>query len=249
MNKYPQIFANNGPLVSSQYWSDADRTDTEVYFHHYQKAEIMMTVGSSWYGGDFMEFGSGDLNTFRDFLTAYNICGMTRQYPDVKFFAFDIFGKLEEDVGDLKTYFDPYTVRGDSLPWHQTLLNNHGLYVDKCQLVQGLFHNTLTKGFKEAWRSDKVASIDYSETALHLPSEYRNSATRQIGFASLDCNVPSSYKTVFEYMQSPEVMAMWRQFKQALFVKRNMKAVYIRNAGGFGSLYRLYPVVEGNLAL
>src|SRR5271154_2701965 len=94
MNKYNQIFKDNGPLISSRYWSDADRTETEVFFHHKDKAEVMMCVASSWHGGDFMEFGSHDLNTFRDFLTAYNICGMTRNYEDVRFYAFDAFGKF-----------------------------------------------------------------------------------------------------------------------------------------------------------
>ncbi len=260
MNKYPQIFANNGPFVSSQYWDDSDRIDTEVYFHHKEKAEIMLCIASSWYGGDFMEFGSGDLNTFRDFLTAYNICGMTRAYPDVKFFAFDIFGKLEEDAGDLKIYFDPYTKRGDTLLWHQNLLNKHGLYLDKCQLVQGLFKNTLTKEFKEKWRNDKVAGVDYSETALHLAPEHRNSKTREIGFASIDCNVWSSYKTVFEFifdmlapnsyiyldegLQSPEVIEGFKKFTTMLRIKRNLNCIYIRNAGGFGALYRVYPIVD-----
>lgn len=265
MNKYPQIHANNGPFVSSQHWSDADRTDTEVFYHHKDKAEIMMAVASSWYGGDFMEFGSGDLNTFRDFLTAYNICGMTRMYPDVKFYAFDVFGKLEEDVGDLKDYFAPYTKRGDTLGLHQGYLMQHGLYLDKCHLVQGLFKNTLTQEFKDKWRNDKVAGVDYSETALHLAPEHRNSDKRQIGFASIDCNVASSYKTVFEFifdmmapnsyvymdegLQSPEVLAMWNEFVTALMIKRNMSAVYVRNAGGFGSLYRLFPIVDGKLDL
>lgn len=265
MNKYPQIFASNGPFVSSNAWSDNDRTDTEVYFHHYQKAEIMMTVASSWYGGDMMEFGSGDLNTFRDFLTAYNICGMTRAYPDVKFFAFDIFGKLEKDAGELTDYFAPYTKNGDSLRWHQNLLNNHGLYVDQCQLIQGLFSDTLTQELKEKWRNDKISGIDYSKTALHLAPEHRNSDMRQLGFASIDCNIGSSYKTVFEWifdmlapnsyvymdegLQSPEVLAMWSQFKKALRTKRNIGTAYIRNAGGFGSLWRLYPIVEGTLDL
>jgi hypothetical protein len=265
MNKWNQIHADNGPFVSSQYWSDTDRLDTEVHYHHREKSDVMMAVCSSWYGGDFMEFGSGDLNTFRDFLTAYNICGMTRQYPDVKFYAFDVFGKLEEDVGELKAYFDPYTKRGDTLLWHQSLLNNHGLYVDKCRLVQGLFKNTLTEEFKENWRNNKVAGIDYSKTALHLPPEYRNSDKRQIGFASIDCNIPSSYKVVFEWLfdalapnsyvymdeglQSPEVLAMWRQFLIALIIRRNVGVQYIRNAGGFGSLWRLYPIMPEGLDL
>ena len=165
----------------------------------------------------------------------------------------------------MKQYFEPYVKRGDTLMWHQNMLNAHGLYVDKCQLVQGLFKNTLTKEFKDKWRSDKVASIDYSETALHLPAEYRNSPTRQIGFASLDCNVPSSYKTVFEWifdmmaensyiymdegLQSPEVLQMWKQFQSALYNHRGIDTCYIRNAGGFGSLWRLYPRVDGVLDL
>lgn len=263
MNKFPQIFANNGPFVSSQHWSDADRTETEVYFHHKEKAEIMMCVASSWYGGDFMEFGSGDLNTFRDFLTAYNICGMTRQYPDVRFYAFDIFGKLEKDVGELKEYFSPYVERGDTLLWHQNLLNKHGLYLDKCHLIQGLFKNTLTKDFKEKWQNDKAIGIDYSQTALHLSPEYRNPTKRQIGFASIDCNILSSYKIVFEWIfdimapnsyiymdegiQSAEVMCMWTKFVICLQIKRRMYAQYIRNSGGFGALYRLYPVSHQSL--
>ena len=200
MNKYPQIHANNGPFVSSQYWSDIDRTDTEVYFHHKEKSEVMMTVASSWYGGDFMEFGSHDLNTFRDFLTAYNICGMTRAYSDVQFWGFDVFGKLEEDVGDLKLYFEPYSKQGDRLPHHYSLIQQHGLYIDKCNLVQGLFKNTLTAELKEKWQNDKIIIEDHSETALHLAAEHRNSAKRQIGFASIDCNIGSSYKTVFEWL-------------------------------------------------
>lgn len=263
MNKFPQIHANNGPFVSSQHWSDSDRTDSEVFFHHKEKAEVMMTVASSWYSGDFMEFGSHDLNTFRDFLTAYNICGMTRQYPDVKFYGFDIFGKLEEDAGDLKLYFSPYSNQGDRLEHHQGLLAKHGLYVDKCHLVQGLFKNTLTQEFKDKWRNDKSVGIDYSETALHLAPEHRNPKQREIGFASLDCNVSTSYKTVFEWifdalasnsyiymdegLQSSEVLSMWMQFRKALHIKRNIGSVYIRNAGGFGSLWRLYPIVESTL--
>lgn len=265
MNKIGQLFKINGPLESSQYWSDQDRQDTEVYFHHAAKGEVMLTIASSWYGGDMCEFGSGDLNTFRDFLTSYNICGMTRAYPDVKFYAFDVFGKLEEDIGEHAAYFDPYTKNGDRLSWHQDLLNSHGLYLDKCQLVQGLFKNTLTKEFKEKWRNDKIAGVDYSETALHLPAEFRNSDKRQIGFASLDCNIPSSYKTVFEWifdamapnsyiymdegLQSAEVLSMWKQFTTALREKRNIDVAYIRNAAGFGSLWRLYPIVEAPLSL
>lgn len=265
MNKYGQIFKHTGAFESSQHWNDFDRTDTEVFFHHSQKAEVMMTAASSWYGGDFFEFGSHDLNMFRDMLTAYNVCGMTRMYEDVQFWAFDIFGKLEKDAGDLKLYFEPYSKQGDKLEHHNNLVKQHGLYVDKCRLVQGLFADTLTPELKEIWRNDKTAGVDYSETALHLAHEHRNSEKRQIGFASIDCNIGSSYKTVFEWifsemapnsyiymdegLQSAEVLAQWKQFQTALYMKRNIGTAYVRNAGGFGSLWRLYPIVESKLDL
>ena len=263
MNKMGQLFANNGPFVSSQHWSNADRDDTEIFFHHSQKAECMLTACTSWYGGDFMEFGSHDLNTMRDFLTAYDICGMTRAYPDVQFWGFDIFGKLDKDIGGHAKYFEPYSKQGDKLAYHQQLIAGHGIHIDKCHLVQGLFEDTLTPERKELWRTDKSVSDDYSETAVHLPAEFRNSVIRQIGFASLDCNIPSSYKTVLEWifdamalnsyiyrdegLQSPEVLAMWREFAVALSLKRNIGVTYIRNAAGFGSLWRLYPIIEASL--
>ena len=81
---------------------------------------------------------------------------------------------------------------------------------------------------------------------------------RKIGFAFLDCNIGSSYKTVFEwifpmlgknsyiymdeYFQNPGVADYFEQFKEELRSQRNMGCVYIRNAGGFGGLFRLYPL-------
>ena len=260
MNKKPNIYSKNVPLISAAALTNDDRTDTEVYFHHWQKAELMMSVASSWYGGDFMEFGSHDLNTFRDFLTAYNICGMTRQYPDVQFWGFDIFGKLEEENEELKKYFAPYSNQGDKLEYHNSLIRGHGLYVDKCHLVQGLFKKTYTAELKEIWRNDKIGGMVYSDTVLHLSPEHRNSAKREIGFSSIDCNIPSSYKTVFEWifdamapnsyiyldegLQSPEVMNMFQFFRAALFEKRKIDSCYVQNAGGFGALWRLYPYAE-----
>ena len=180
MNKMGQLFANNGPFVSSQHWSNADRDDTEIFFHHSQKAECMLTACTSWYGGDFMEFGSHDLNTMRDFLTAYDICGMTRAYPDVQFWGFDIFGKLDKDIGDHAKYFEPSS--------NKTVLE---------------------------WIFDAMAL--------------------------------NSYIYMDEGLQSPEVLAMWREFAVALSLKRNIGVTYIRNAAGFGSLWRLYPIIEASL--
>jgi hypothetical protein len=240
------LFKMNGPLISTAHLSRAECQDAEVCFHHTEKAECALTVGSSWYGGDYFEFGAHDLCTFRNMLTAYHISGMCQAYKDVRFYAFDIFGKLpvppEGDCVmskcDLKTYFKPYSDQGDQIELHKNYIKWHGLYQDKCHLVQGLFADTCTPEFKAAY------------------------APRKIGFACIDCNVAYSYKTVFEFifdmmqensyiymdegLQNPDVLAQWEQFQRALYMKRNMKAAYIRNAGGFGSLWRLYPIINNS---
>lgn len=265
MNKYPIIHKNGGPLVSTKNWSAQDKQDTEVFYHHKEKAECAMVASSSWYGGDIMEFGSHDLCTGRNLLTAIDISGMAKAYADTRFYFFDAFGKFPSDMGELGLYFKPYSDQGDQIQRHAAYLYEHGLFVDRCYLVQGLFQDTCTQDFKEKWQNDKPVVEDHSQTALHLPPEHRNPVKRQIGFASIDCNVPSSYKTVFEFifdmlaensyvyldegLQSADVLEMWDQFIAALERKRNMKAVYIRNAGGFGSLWRLYPVIKAELNL
>ncbi len=266
MNKWGQIHADNGPFVSSKNWSYQDRQDTEVHFHHREKSDVMMTACTSWYGGDFWEFGSGDLNTFRDFLTAFDICGMCRAYEDTRFYACDIFGKLEKDMGgELNAYFEPYSKRGDTLAHHENLIQVHGLNIDRIYLIQGLFENTLTHELKTKWRHSLHPTIDDSCRAkmLHLPPEYRNPKTREIGFASIDCNLWPFYKTVLEFifdmlapnsyvyldegLQSAEVMEGWKLFCEKLHEKRNLGCMYIRNAGGFGALYRIYPLVKVEL--
>lgn len=264
MNKYPLLHKDNGPLVSSKNWSQSDKTDTDIHYQHKEKAECALIAMSSYYGGDVFEYGAHDLNTFRNILTAMDLSGMAKNYKDMRYYAFDAFGKFP-DMGELNEYFSPYSSQGDQIKRHEAYLDQHGLFRDKCYLVQGLFKDTCTQEFKEKWRNDKSVIEDHSQTALHLAPEHRNSTMRQIGFCSIDCNIASSYKTVFEFifdmmaensyiyldegLQSPEVLAMWERFTIALEYKRNMKAVYIRNAGGFGSMYRLYPIVEGRLDL
>lgn len=248
MNKYAQLHKDNGPLVSTKFWSDADRTDTEVHYQHREKAECALVAMSSWYGGDVFEFGAHDLNTGRNLLTALDISGMAKGYPDTQFYFFDAFGKFP-DMGhaqteygiDLTAYFKPYSDQGDQIARHEAYLDEHGLFRDRCHLVQGLFGDTCSPEFK---------------------SQYGN---RKIGFASLDCNIAWSYKTVFEFifdmmaessyiymdegLQSPEVMYMWKIFSANLQLKRKIDVQFIRNAGGFGSLWRLYPMVESPLEL
>lgn len=238
---FDRLYKFHGPLRSTADFSSQSKLDAELHFHFREKAEVALTAGSSWYGGDYFEFGAGDLNTFRNMLTAYDICGMTQAHTDVRFYAFDIFGSLDvagssESADELKEYFAPYTANGNQIKTHEGYLDQHGLFRDKCFLNQGLFQNTLTKEFKEKYLAEK----------------------RDIGFAFLDCNMGASYKIVFEfifdmmrsssyiymdeYLQNPSVIEYFEQFSNELRNQRNIGAVYVRNAGGFGGLFRLYPL-------
>jgi hypothetical protein len=243
---FDRLYKFHGPLRSSAGLDSQTKMDAELHFHFREKAEVALTAASSWYGGDYFEFGSGDLNTFRNMLTAYDICGMTQAYTDVRFYAFDIFGKLDAGLsGDnkgpvidqsLENYFAPYTCHGDQIDVHRGYLAQHNLFTSKCILVQGLFENTLTSDFKQKYLAEG----------------------RSIGFAFLDCNIGTSYKVVFEYIftmlagnsyiymdeyfQNPAVAEYFDQFIAELRDKRNIGCLYVRNAGGFGGLFRLYPL-------
>lgn len=241
------------------------KQDADVFYQHSEKAECALIAMSSWYGGDVFEWGAHDLNTFRNMLTSIHLSGMAKGC-DTRFYAFDAFGKFP-DMGELTDYFKPYSDQGDQIKRHESYLDEHGLFRDKCYLIQGLFKDTCTEEFKAKWRASKDPTIDDSCVARswHLALEHRNPKAREIGFASIDCNIASSYKTVFEFifdmmapnsyiymdegLQSSEVIAQWKQFCVQLDIQRNIRVLYIRNAGGFGSLWRLYPHVESKLDL
>ena len=243
---FDRMFKFHGSLRSPARLGPRAKDDFDVHSQYKDKAEIAMTVGSSWYGGDYFEFGSQELHTFRNMLSAYDICRMTRSYPDVRFYAFDVFGTLRTDCertrAEVETfesasqYFAPFTKDGDLYQQHMDLLEEHKVLRDRCTLIQGLFQDTLTKERKEGYKREG----------------------RRVGFAFLDCNVGPSYRLAFEfvfdllaensyvymdeYFQNPEVIQYFDQFVEALRDQRGIGCVYLRNAGGFGALFRLYPL-------
>lgn len=236
MTELDKLFKPNGPLASSAALSLSEKIQTDVYYQHKEKAECALTVGTSWYGGDYFEFGSHDLTTFRNMLTAYDVCSLTRRFEDVRFYAFDVFG---DDTGvddEFRAAYPQYLAQGNQIALHRQYIEEHSLYKDKCHLVQGLFKNTLTNEFKAKYQAEG----------------------RNIGFAFIDCNMASSYATVFdfifdlmlteshiymdEYFQSAAVINLYQKFTDRLRKERNMGSVYIRNAGGFGGLFRLYSM-------
>jgi hypothetical protein len=234
--------ALSGPLQTGWYKQLAG-----VYFSHREKAEIALATASSWYGGDYMEFGCHGLNTFRNMLSAFDVYDLQARFPDTQFYAFDVFGKLHSDNQGTDSamrefdrssegYFSKQFPGGDEYAAHVSLLRDHGLFVDQCQLVQGYFQDTLSKEFARSFAAER----------------------RQIGFAFIDCNIESQYKVVFEFIfrlmgessyiycdelpQSAGVLAYFDEFSAALKRERNIGVAHVRNAGGFGTLFRLYPL-------
>jgi hypothetical protein len=245
---YDRIFKFHGPLRTTKRWTAQERLDASLFFQFREKAEVALTAASSWYGGDYFEFGAHDLNTFRNMLSAYSINGLDDPYPDVRFYAFDIFGKDATSSAETRasidafeaetSYFAPFTTQGDTLALHERYLDQHAIYRDKCHLVQGYFQDTLTPEFRASYLADG----------------------RQIGFAFLDVNMTPSYQIVFDFifeMMAPasylymdeynfsDVILMFEHFTDALRRERNIGCTYVRNAGGFGALFRLHDLSNG----
>jgi hypothetical protein len=240
---FDRVFKFHGPLQSSAALSSREKVDADLFFQNRERSEIALTAASSWHGGDYFEFGSHDLNTFRNMLTAYDVTRQSDRYPDVRFYGFDLFGRrttsneaAHRNLDTLRDYFAPYLAAGDQYDQHLQFVDEHQLFADRCFLVQGFFQDTLTAAFKTAYRREE----------------------RSIGFAFIDCNVESSYKVVFEfifdllapngylymdeYFVWPYVFTQFQQFRTELAAKRHIACEYIRNAGGFGGLFRLYDM-------
>ena len=244
---FDRLYSLHGALKSSAALSRQSKLDCDLHFQHREKAEVALTVASSWYGGDYMEFGAHDLTTFRNMLTAFDICRLNDRFPDTQFYAFDIFGSLDsasdealERVRDIhegdQGYFTSFMREGDQYQRHLDYIKTHRLFEDRCTLVQGLFQDTLTEERRTAYRD----------------------SGRRIGFACIDVNRPQSYKAVFdfiyglmgensyiymdEFFQVSEVMVQVAHLEERLREERRIGCIYMRNAAGFGGLLRLYPL-------
>jgi hypothetical protein len=234
----------HGVLLSTARTPHDVKFAANQFYQYSDKAKTALAATSIWRGGDYMEFGSTDLNTFRNMLTAFDIFNLGVTYPDTRFYAFDIFGKVKPDDEELerrinaaegyREYMSDFAARGDLLADNQAILEKHGLFVDKCELIQGYFEKTLSAERKAAYLAQG----------------------RQVGFACLDCNIGPPYKLAFEFLvdlmarnsdiymdeyYSDAVIRYFDQFVAELRVRRKMDARFMRNAGGFGAIFFLYP--------
>jgi hypothetical protein len=249
-NNFDRLYSRHGVLKSTANMSSEDKFDATLFFQYRDKAEVALCVASNYAGGDYMEFGSTDLNTFRNFLSAFDIFNLVERFPDTRFYGFDIFGNVTasdrvnekiDSKANYREYINHFKTRGDLLEENIGIMKNHGLFVENCHLIQGFFEDTLSNEFK---------------------SDYLNQG-RRVGFACFDCNMDQPYKLAFEFLidiihprfafiymdeyYSRHVTEYFDQFVAELNRRYNLKAKLVRNAGAFGALFYFYRPYEGLL--
>jgi hypothetical protein len=246
-----RMFRYSGELRSSRLLPSRLKTSFAYRYAIQERAEIALTVAGMYPGGDYFEFGSEGFTTFRNFLTAFDLNGLTSKLPNTKFFAFDVFGDLDSGKGmpdNERWYFEQYrggahlkagissSIAASDTHYRDAewRLRRHNLLLDRCEMVKGYFEDTLNEEFKARLRREK----------------------RNIGFAFLDCNISSSYRTCFrfledflrtdrafvymdEYFLTLDVHKMFDDLCLKLHKSHGMTARYVRNAGAFGALFCL----------
>lgn len=227
------LFGNHGVLKSTRSWPDVKKRDYALWWQNHERGQIALAVAQFYPGGDYLEFGSDGLATFRSFLSACDIYGVDQRFPDIEFHAFDIFGTVDfTKLGkEEREYFSGWLGESKLQEAHEYLAN-HDLFVDKCKIHAGLFQHTLP------------------------PLVSRYSGDRKIGFAYLDCNITESYEYIFgqlgplihpmgyvymdEYYLNQNVPFLFERFLDEIKQTRGIQgAQFIRNAGAFGALYKL----------
>jgi hypothetical protein len=229
-----------GVLTSVAGFSEQRKSALATASAYRARSEIALDVACAYPGGDYFEFGSAGLGTFRSFIAAFDInSGHTKHFPGAKFWAFDIFGNPDHGGGAPAAehdYFEAWRGTKDAND-PELLLTSYGALKDRCVLVPGYYQETLNEALKEKLRAEK----------------------RSIGFAFLDCNIVSSYKLVFdflldvigsgkmyvyidEYFTDPPVAALYEEFAEAAMDRHALRSIYMRNAASFGALFCLMPL-------
>jgi hypothetical protein len=204
------------------------------------RADCALDVTCAYPGGDYFEFGSAGLCTFRNFLAAFDInSGHTDAFPDAKFWAFDIFGNPDQGSGaptGQESYFEGWRASDDAND-PTLLLSPYGKLKDRCVIVSGYFQDTLSKEFRQKLRAER----------------------RRIGFAFLDCSSSDSYALVFDFLLDvmqpakmfiyldeyftdvPGLISLYDDFTAKAQERFKLRSIYMRNAGSFGALFCLMP--------
>jgi hypothetical protein len=234
---WSRMFRHSGIMRSSRYVPVRLKRVFEGRYAMRERAEIALAVASMYPGGDYFEFGCAGFRTLRNFLTAFDLNDRPALSPNTKFFAFDIFGDVDAGGGPRgeSVYFEHY--RGDDIYRENFLqLKRHRLLTDRIEIVKGYFEDTLNEKFRTRLRNEN----------------------RRVGFAFLDCNIPSSYKTCFDFLEefmqvgrafvymdeyfcTEGVPELFEKFCAAVRRRHQLRPHYLRNAGGFGALFCFMP--------
>jgi hypothetical protein len=239
-----RMIGHDGRLRTTKYLPWRIRWSLASHYACRERAEIALMVANQYPGGDYFEFGSESFRTLMNFLSAFHLNGHDRRFPETKFFAFDLYGGADADPSlkpEQQAYFAFYRGLGS---YHyrkaEARLRNHGVMVERSVPIQGYFHETLNDALKARLRAEG----------------------RRVGVAFLDCNIPSSYKTCFdfladfiredrafiymdEYFQTHEVPGLFDAFCASLRARYGLRARYIRNAGAYGALFILMREPQG----
>ena len=234
------LFGPHGVMLSTATLSAAEKSRRAIFWQYQERAQIALAVAGNYCGGDYAEFGSDGMGTFRNFLSAYDLNQVDQWFPDTRFLAFDIFGSAGPRDMDNKesAYFSHWQGSGKEAQ-ARDFLSQHQLYVDRCEIVPGYFQDTVASALQR----------------------YQPPNRRRIGFAFLDCNISASYRYLFgllspvlhprgfvymdEYYLNPEVPLLFRDFVAELRRTRGIGVEFVRNAGVFGALFRLMDAVQG----
>ena len=237
------FYSNYGYTKKMDHLDFETRQKIYIHFQYQEKSKVALSVVSSYRGGHYLEFGSHGLNTFKNFLAAFYVAELEGRFPDTHFYAFDIFGSVDElDVLNLggmihnreweKTqteYFKPFLTQGDLIKTYSKNLLDYNLFYSKTHLIKGLFNKTLNN-----------FELD-----------------NKIGFVFLDCNILPSYQVVLdwlefkisdytyiyvgEYFDQPEIYNLFEEFRGKL-KKRKLNLGFVRSAASVGALFRCFKI-------
>ena len=230
-----------GVLNSTSQLSQEQRSLRAMAYAYRSRSECALDVASTYPGGDYLEFGSTGLASFRSFLAAFYLHhGDATNFTDSRFYAFDIFGNPDHGRGpptDQRDYFEGHRV---PLEYSAPLLSlePYGSLKERCFMVPGYFQDTLNDELKAKRRAEE----------------------RKIGYAFIDCSLGESYKVVLDFLidvmtpdrmfiyldeyfidVAPSVHTLYQEFTRKAKQRYDLDSIYMRNADGCGALFCLMP--------
>ena len=231
-----------GVLRSAARLSDKHKSALTTAYAYRARAEIALDVACAYPGGDYFEFGSAGLCTFRSFLAAFDInSGHTKGFPDVKFWAFDIFGNPDQGSGppvNERSFFEGW--RGTRRV-QRSRTSAHALWSTQGTLRSGV---RLLSGHSQQSHSNP-SYAPTAEDRLRLPGLQSQLSYRLVFDFLLD--VIGSHKMFIyldEYLMDHPVAALYQKFAAEVKRRHRLTSIFVRNAGSFGALFCLMPGLD-----